>query len=68
MNRRLFSLGALAAFSLFAMSNAEARKRGSGGGSKRSGNGSSGGSRGCGSRGGAGFRKANGKCADRNGK
>jgi hypothetical protein len=68
MNRRVFSLGALAAFSLFAGSNAEARKRGSGSGGKRSGGGGSSGSRGCGSRGGAGFRKANGKCADRNGK
>jgi uncharacterized membrane protein YgcG len=69
MNRRLFSLGALAAFSLFAANNAEARKRGSGGGGgKRNDGGSSAESRGCGSRGGAGFRKANGKCADRNGK
>jgi len=68
MNRRLFSLGALVVFSVFAVGNAEARNRSSGGNSRRGGSGSSGGSRGCGSRGGAGFRKANGKCADRNGK
>lgn len=62
MNRRLFSLG-LGCLHLFTVSNAEARNRSSSGSSKRNGGGSSGGSRG-----GAGFRKANGKCADRNGR
>jgi hypothetical protein len=41
MKRRLFSLGALAAFSLFVVSNAETRKRASGSAGERSGDGSS---------------------------
>ena len=38
------------------------------GGGKRGGGKGGGNSGGCGSRGGAGFRKSNGKCADKNGK
>ena len=38
------------------------------GGHSSGGGGKGGGSKGCGSRGGAGVRKSNGKCADKNGK
>ena len=70
--RRNLAFGMLSLLAITVAGTAEARGsrtsgsrgRSSGGHSKSSG----GGSGGCGSKGGAGFRKANGKCADKNGR
>ena len=70
-NRRQFGLALLALVAVTVSTETEARgSRGGGGrrggsGGRRSGGGGGGG---CGSKGGAGFRKPNGKCADRNGR
>jgi hypothetical protein len=59
LTRRNFGLAIIALFVTTVPTGSEARGR----------KGSSGrGGGGCGSKGGAGFRKPNGKCADRNGK
>lgn len=64
--RRSFFAALFVALALPTESQARGGRRG-GGSSRRSGGGYSGGhSGGCGSRGGAGYRKANGKCAGRN--
>jgi hypothetical protein len=63
MNRRLFAIGLTGILAGLAVPDVEARA--SKGGKKRPTSGSRGG---CGSKGGAGFRKANGKCADNNGR
>lgn len=67
MNRRLFATGltALVLGGVGVETEAARRKGGGKGGRKAPGSGSRGG---CGSEGGAGFRKANGKCADKNGR
>ena len=74
-SRRNLLLAILGAASIGVSLPVQAKGRKGSAGSGRSNPGRSGGSQqsggkssGCGSRGGAGFRKANGKCADKNGR
>ena len=71
VNRRQFGIALLALGAVTVSTESEARGRRGGGGGRRGGSGGRGGGSGgggCGSKGGAGFRKPNGKCADRNGR
>ena len=67
-NRRQFGLVLLALVAVTLSTETEARGDRGGGSRRGGGGGRRGGGGGCGSRGGAGFRKRNGKCADRNGR